>query len=92
MSQETTIESLTSEIEKIRNEMQAQNSNLFKIGLVVMILFTVLYILIAQSTVAYYSTVIGILSSIEGLVISSILMIIPLLIIVGFFAVNDFRR
>ena len=82
------IDQLREEIEELRNKLATQKSNLFQLGLVVMVFVTLTYLIILQ----LYMTMFPTTESILQLVIGLVLFIAPLFILTGFFIVNEFRR
>ena len=87
MSNEETIDSLSKEIEVLRHEIKTQKSNLFQLGIVVMILVTIAYFMLTP--VIYFAIPQGTLLS---LIVGLILFILPIFIIAGFFIVNEFKK
>lgn len=87
MSNENTIDSLSKEIEVLRREIKTQKSNLFQLGIVVMILVTIVYFMLTPTI--YITLQQGTLLS---LIVGFILLIAPIFIIAGFFIVNEFKK
>jgi len=82
------LEQLREEMSKLENQVARQKSNLFQLGLVVMVLATLIYVIILQ----LYITMFPATESLIQLVVGLALFIAPLFLIAGFFIVNEFRR
>ena len=94
MSNEETIDSLSKEIEILRSEFKTQKSNLFQLGMVVMILVTIVYFMMTPTIFAVTYTFMNELSflSVPSVILGLVWFILPLFICAGFFIVNQFKR
>jgi hypothetical protein len=82
------LDELREKIQNLETKIATQKSNLFQLGIVVMLLATVIYVMILQLYVAMFPTTESLLQLFIGLA----LVIAPLFILAGFFIVNEFRR
>jgi len=94
MSNEETLDSLSKEIEVLRREIKTQKSNLFQLGIIVMVLVTIVYLMMTPTILAVTHTFTNELSflSVPSVILGLVWIILPLFICAGFFIVNEFKK
>ena len=79
--------SLSKEVETLQREIKTLKTNLFQLGIIVMLLVTIVYFMLAPAI--FYSVP---QMTLQSLILGLILFIAPLFIVAGFFIVNEFKR